>query len=412
MHRFHGKLRDYPDIKTELETAFAQIKESFGRIPEFRTFNTNLREHFAELVGSMTHRLEVDFEAYNPSNFFQALRLEASEGGSPRALAEMGTGEQQVLAMAFAHAFARAFHGGIILIIEEPESHLHPLAQQWLAAELSDMCHGGLQVIITTHSPAFVDILNIDGIALVTKHNSATRIIQRTVGQLVTHCLASGAPAARTTVDNILPFYKANATPAILEGVFAKAVVLVEGPSESLSLPIYLAKVGFEAPREGVSIIGVQGKGNLAKWRRLFTLYGIPCYVMFDNDTADDGNGSKRRDALLAIGIPEGDQPQYVETEDWLIEDEFAVFGVDFETALRAEFPSYAALEAQAIAEGVESKPFRARFVAEHLEIDGAPGWQRMFDIAARVRTLLRTANAADIPAAPPEAPEDPDMPF
>jgi putative ATP-dependent endonuclease of OLD family len=243
MHRFHSKLRDYPEIKQELESAFGQIKTSFAKIPEFQAFNANLREHFTELVSSMTHRLEVDFEAYNPANFFQALRLEASENGAPRALAEMGTGEQQVLAMAFAHAFARAFHGGIILIIEEPESHLHPLAQQWLASQLSDMCHGGLQVIITTHSPAFVDVLNLDGIALVRKTDSSTSVVQRTIVQLVAHCVATGAPAARTTTDNILSFYKSNATPAILEGFFAKAVVLVEGPTESLSLPIYLAKL-------------------------------------------------------------------------------------------------------------------------------------------------------------------------
>jgi len=67
--------------------------------------------------------------------------------------------------MAFAYAFAEAFHGGVLLIVEEPEAHLHPLAQQWLAAQIGEMTRAGLQVVITTHSPAFVDLLALKPVA-------------------------------------------------------------------------------------------------------------------------------------------------------------------------------------------------------------------------------------------------------
>jgi putative ATP-dependent endonuclease of the OLD family len=411
MHRFHTQLRHHPEIKADLETSFEQIKTTFNRIPEFQAFTQHLRDHFTSLVETMTHRLDVNFEAYNPANFFQALRLEASENGAPRALAEMGTGEQQVLAMAFAHAFARAFHGGIILVVEEPEAHLHPLAQQWLAQQLQDMCRDGLQIIITTHSAAFVDILNLDGIGVVRKHNGSTYVTQRTAQSLVDHCLQTGAPAVRTTAENILPFYKSNATPAILKGFFARVVVLVEGPTETLSLPTYFAKVGLDTAREGISIVGVQGKGNLAKWRRLFGLYGIPSYVIFDNDTSDDGAGMKRRDALRAVGIADEDVANaFIATDDWLIDDQYAIFGSHFEATLRLAIPAYAATEEQAAAAGVDSKPFKARFVAEHLEIDDATGWIQMRAISERVRALLGSAPPQR--PAPVVAAEDPDMPF
>jgi putative ATP-dependent endonuclease of OLD family len=409
MHRFHGALRDQPDIREELERAFSQIKTSFRRLPEFQQFSQNLQDHFTQLVGSMTHRLDIDFEAYNPANFFHALDLHASEGGQPRTIAEMGTGEQQILAMAFAHAFARAFHGGIILVIEEPEAHLHPLAQQWLAEQLEDMCSDGLQILITTHSPAFVNVMNLNGIVVVRKEVGASVAVQKTVDDLVAHCVATGAPAARTTAETILPFYTSNATRTILEGFFAKAVVLVEGPTESLSLPIYLAKVGFETARDGVSIIGVQGKGNLAKWRRLFTCYGIPCYIIFDNDPDDDGPGSKRRDALSAVGIHGNDAEAFIGTDDWLIEAATAVFGTDFETSLRAAFPSYTQLETQAAEEGVDSKPFKARYVAENLEVNASAGWERIRQLAARIRALLPAALPNDEPEL--QLPDD-DIPF
>jgi putative ATP-dependent endonuclease of OLD family len=105
MRRFHKLLSEKEDIKAELETLFDETKAAFDKLPEFQEFTKSLREELDDLVGGMTHKLEVDFQAYNPANFFQALQMQASENGEVRAIEEMGTGEQQVLAMAFAHAY-------------------------------------------------------------------------------------------------------------------------------------------------------------------------------------------------------------------------------------------------------------------------------------------------------------------
>ncbi|MBK9344415.1 MAG: hypothetical protein IPN07_15605 [Dehalococcoidia bacterium] len=44
-----------------------------------------------------------------------------------RSLDELGSGQEQLLALAFANAYARSFKdsGGLILLIDEPEAHLH-----------------------------------------------------------------------------------------------------------------------------------------------------------------------------------------------------------------------------------------------------------------------------------------------
>src|SRR5690606_3443818 len=214
---------------------------------------------------------------------------------------EMGTGEQQILALSFAYAYARAFHGGIVLALEEPEAHLHPLAQAWLAKKLFEMCEGGLQIVITTHSPHFINLLHLEGLVLLRKVGGATRAVQLTRDDLVHHCIALGSHPERTTADRILSFYQDNATPPVLEGFFARTVVLVEGPSEELALPVYFSRLGFDTAGNGVAVINVGGKGNLAKWRRLFTAYGIPVYVVFDNDGSEDGEATRRIDALRAI---------------------------------------------------------------------------------------------------------------
>ncbi len=338
MHRFHKALSEDDDTRADLLRLFGEVRNKFNQIQPFADFAAVLRERLGDFAQGMSHRLEVDFEAYNPVNFFHALRLQAQEGEERRTLAEMGTGEQQILALSFAYAYASAFHEGVLLIIEEPEAHLHPLAQQWLASRLGAMSAEGLQIVLTTHSSHFLDVLSLPGLVLVRKVDGATVATQLSVEQLVQHCIAQGAPAAQTTPENILPFYQANATPEILEGFFAKVVVLVEGRTEALALPQLLEKVGLSPASVGAAVIPVQGKGNLAKWRRLFTAYGIPCYLIFDNDPTDDGEGTKRRDALKAAGFPTDDVGAVIARDDWCVEAQFCVFGVDFERCLRARF--------------------------------------------------------------------------
>jgi putative ATP-dependent endonuclease of OLD family len=95
--------------------------------------------------------------------------------------------------------------------------------------------------------------------------------------------IASRPVPGQSREHNILPFYARTQAARFLR-VLRQKVVLVEGPSECLSLPIYLSKVGLDVAKRGIAIVPVGGKGNLAKWRRLFTAYGIPTFVIFDND--------------------------------------------------------------------------------------------------------------------------------
>lgn len=389
MKKFHGALLAQEDTKLELEGIFEEIKDKFYEVEPFARFSQSLQDDFEDLLGSMTHRLQVDFQAYNPVNFFHALELHAVEGDSARTIDELGTGEEQLLAIAFAHAYAQAFHGGILLIIEEPEAHLHPLMQRWLSRRIHQMAQDGLQIVVTTHSPAFIDILNLDRLILVRKDvqegTGGTQTTQLSREELVQRCVQTGVPAQAVNEDNILPFYSANATQEILEGFFAKSVVLVEGPTESLALPVYLRKAGTDTLEHGIAVISVGGKGNLAKWWRLFTAYGIPTYVIFDNDDRDDGNGNRRRDALRALGIDDADAEHYIAIQEWTtITPTFSVFGQDFEAALRELFDGYEELEDEAQgAIGSSSKPLIARYVARRLDYEqDHQGWSKFEELA------------------------------
>ena len=406
MHAFHKTLVEDEDTRNELEHLFQEVKQRFERVQPYAEFVANLAEQLEGFAGTMTHRLEVDFQAYNPVNFFHALRLHAVEDGVPRTLAELGTGEQQILALSFAYAYATAFHQGIVLVVEEPEAHLHPLAQQWLARHMHELAAGGFQIVLTTHSPHFIDVESLDGLVLVRRTERGTTVRQLIKPDLVAHCVELGAPADRVTVDNIAPFYASMATPQILEGFFAKVVVLVEGPTEALTLPVYLERVGLTPAREGVAIVPVGGKGNLGKWHRLFAAYGIPTFVVFDNDgTQDDRRGLKRRDALAALGIAAEDHDAVLEAHGIEVRHQFMVFGRNFEEELRDQLAGYADAETAAETTGIDAKPFVAKWVAGSLDLDENPGWEAFRQFAAAVRALIPRApgNAAN-PAAEREA--------
>lgn len=397
MKRFHQALTSDPARVQSLKERFEEIKATFEGVPEFATFSRELQQQVDEFSGNLEYGLRVDFSAYDPSNYFRALHIQPHEDDEVRTLEELGTGQEQILAISFAHAYAKAFHqvDGLLLVIEEPEAHLHPLAQRWLARKVEDLAKTGVQVLVTTHSPAFLNVLNLEGFVLVRKEDGATRAKQLTKEKLADYCSAHGAT---TTPETILPFYAAAATEEILVGLFARTVVLVEGPTEAMALPVYLGRLGLNVTREGVAVIPVHGVGNIAKWWRFFTAYGIPTYVVFDNDASkakDDPKGTKRQDTLTALGIAEDVHDSLLSAKDWRVEDELCVFGDNFETTMRAYFGStYQELEAEAQQKfglsANQSKPLVARYAAERLPLGRSPeGLKRLEELAAKIRAAM-----------------------
>lgn len=292
--------------------------------------------------------------------------------------------------MSFAHAYSKSFLGeNLLLIIDEPETHLHPLAQKWLARTMFQMASDGLQLIITTHSPHFINLEFLEGLNLIRKDEEGTISISHNGRSLAEHCIATGSDRRRTSHETVIPFYANHSTPHILNGFFANKIILVEGQTEELALPIYLRKVGLDTLKEGIEIISVSGKGDLAKWWRIFTLYGIPTFVCFDNDDSNDGDGIRRKDALKAIGIPEDEIGELLTIEDWNISDRYCVFGQDFEVTMRNSFQNYSYLEEAAKTELGNSKHIVAKTVANRLEYDeNEAGWQYLDELAEKIKSL------------------------
>jgi putative ATP-dependent endonuclease of OLD family len=133
-----------------------------------------------------------------------------------------------------------------VLLVEEPEAHLHPQLQDLLMRFLDTAAAGATQVIVTTHSPTFA---------------SSARVERLTV---LAGAAESGKPNARLPRDfgldeKQLAYLRRflDVTKASL--FFARAVILVEGVAEQLLMPVTAERMGRPLAPNGVTIINIGG---------------------------------------------------------------------------------------------------------------------------------------------------------
>ena len=329
-------------VKDTLTDHFKNIKSTFETVPEYKKFHERLQKAFESNIDGFEHKLEIDLSAYDPNNYFNSLRIIAKEGRDNRSFDEFGTGEQQILLMSFVKAYAETFKGeNFILGIEEPEAHLHPIAQKWLAKNISSIAKSGVQVVLTTHSPEFLDIENLEGFVKVYKESGITKAKQHTAKTLSESCIQLQSDQVKTKEDNILQFYRAKTFYDQLRGFFARKILLVEGETEFFALPNYFKNFGYDLIRNGVEIVNCRGKTQITRNYRLFKSYDYDCFCLFDADTSKGSNS----DLATTFGF---DEQEMKFEEITFVHDlikKYGYFGKDYESYLRKVIVGYSKAE-------------------------------------------------------------------
>lgn len=367
--KMHNEL--VKEQKDTLDEHYTNIIQLFHKVPKFQQFFDNLQNSFDDNVNGFEHKLEIDLSAYDPNNYFHALKIIASEDKDKRAFDEFGTGEQQILLLSFIKAYAETFKGeNFILGIEEPEAHLHPLAQRWLAKNINNIAKSGVQIVITTHSPEFLDIDNVEGFVKVFKENKITKVIQNNAEKITLACLELGANPDKTKVATIIPFYKANTFYDHLKGFFAKKIILVEGYTEFFSLPNYFQHCGYNLIQNGVEIIDCKGKDQISRNYRLFSAYNYECFCLFDADAKDDNKKRANRELSQIFGFDVENMINDSSAFTSDIDKKFGYFGKDFEAYMKCSFNDYQ--DKENLIEG--TKPLKAKIISEE-NINYQPGF-------------------------------------
>lgn len=175
----------------------------------------------------------------------------------------------------------------LLLGVEEPELYQHPPQARHLAAVLQELSDKNAQVIVSTHSPYFVDGAGFDRVRLVRKVKDQKRSIVRTCP--IQHL---GAEYARVTgeqevpVDGVMAKLHQVMQPHLSEMFFSPKLVLVEGLEDAAYINAWMVLSGrWETFRaSGAHIVAVNGKSELIRPIIIAEKMEIPAFVIFDCD--------------------------------------------------------------------------------------------------------------------------------
>lgn len=215
----------------------------------------------------------------------EKLELSLTASADAESAHSRGLGSNNLLFMACELLLLASESDGFpLLLIEEPEAHLHPQRQLRLMSFLQEQAkkqradEQRVQIIVTTHSPNLASELHLDNLALIEGGRAFSLSKEKT----------KLSASDYRFLERFLDATKANL-------FFARAVMIVEGDAENILLPVIARLIGRDFHYHGVSIVNVGGVG-LGRYGRIFMrkdaeqdgVIGIPVACITDMDVMPD----------------------------------------------------------------------------------------------------------------------------
>ncbi|RDI97321.1 DUF2813 domain-containing protein [Dyella solisilvae] len=271
-----------------------------------KVINADYLAKFAFAGDTLAARIRLATElALNP--ILERFELTLQPAGNVHAdvRSPRGLGYNNVLFMATELVLLKEGDELALLLIEEPEAHLHPQLQDRvmsLLAETSADIKSPLQVVMTTHSPSLVAGARVEAMTLVVGGRAF-----RLDGETTKLELSDYAYLRR-----FLESTRANL-------FFARGVAIVEGPGEALLLPALAKACGFDLAKHGVSVVNV-GDVGLYHYARILQrkddiALPVPVACITDFDVVPDGANyvAKSGAAKAGAGDDEDDPREWEE---------------------------------------------------------------------------------------------------
>jgi putative ATP-dependent endonuclease of OLD family len=355
------------------------VKGHKGVVDAEAAINTDYLKSLLLVGDEIAGKIDLTEGGTNDARLRQILeRLELGlmerAGSQPRG--KFGLGSNNILYMACELLLlGREPEGLPLLLVEEPEAHLHPQRQLRLMQFLKKAASGKVkneegskvQVILSTHSPNLASGLPVANTILL-DGNTAHSLSEE-------HTRLSANDYS--FLERFLDVTKANL-------FFAHGVLIVEGDGEALVLPSIARVLNLDLDEHGVSIVNVKGTG-LRRFSKIFqradeteTGISIPIACLADMDVMPNAAPE-----ILGL-VNDDDDPKWGNANRrWKAKKDLGADATAIDTALQARIASLSADDAQKV----------KTFVSDHwtLEYDLA-----RCGLAEMVFEAAQLANAHD----------------
>jgi len=177
----------------------------------------------------------------------------------------------------------------ITLLLEEPEAHLHPQLQDILFNYFKEIENQNIQIFITSHSPTITAKTDIDSTIVLYKKNDKILSL----------------PLRKCPLDSNHKKYLERFLDVTKSQLFfAKGVILVEGISEALLLPVFADIMGekYNLDKNGIEVINIGGVA-FEPFAKLFNSensderLNIKCAIITDDDRKNGQISARAKNA-------------------------------------------------------------------------------------------------------------------
>jgi len=259
--------------------------ESEGTIKKFQDFQEDLikerkiqketlEERFNEELELWNTTVQIDLKEYAIKDSLPIEFELLFNDGVLTNLERKGTGLQRYVFFKFLkilNEIRLTPSNSIFFLFEEPEAHLHPQIQREIARILKDLTKNedsSYQTFLSTHSPQFIDMRNLDNVFIFKKlENFCTDSIK---------CQLN-LEKLKDRIKVMLFF-----DPHVSEIFFAEKVILLEGQSEQLLFNILIQEDMLKVLN--ISIINTHSKYNILLFVKVLNSLKIPHCIMIDED--------------------------------------------------------------------------------------------------------------------------------
>jgi predicted ATPase len=223
--------------------------------------------------------LGIKIEVYKPpSNDMSLEMIFVRADGSRINPSDLSSGQKGILHFIFTIYGFDLKHG--VVIIDEPELHLHPQMQREYLKIIEDVRRKfDIQFILVTHSPIFVNQATIDHVCRFTFKEGSTQII---------------IPSVEESEKNLTRILDLTNSAKIF---FVNKAILVEGETDEYFFRFLLdqmqatgdqsrtdADLNWKDHVEDFEIFNIKGKGGRITWTKFLEEFGLQVYFVGDWD--------------------------------------------------------------------------------------------------------------------------------